>query len=99
MAQAYGPALTQSNFSILSIFCLINNKKRLFCSARLVHKYIDKRIMSHYETYSECDNVIDTKHNKLNFDRLNLMPFLSLKKSTCSEKLLKICFQLTKIVQ
>ena len=31
--QAYGPALSQSNFSILSVFCLVYNKIRYaFCS-------------------------------------------------------------------
>ena len=62
--------------------------QRVACSSIVVHKYIDKRIISHDNTYSECQNVTDTKHNKCNFNRLNFIEFSSREKSSCSEKLL-----------
>ena len=49
--------------------------QRVSCSSLVIHKYIDKRTISHDETQNECETVIDTKHNKCNFDRLNFIEF------------------------
>ena len=38
--------------------------QRVVCSSLVVHKYIDRRIISRDETLSECENVISKIHNE-----------------------------------